>query len=227
MQIKSNRDKFDVSNKVEYLGGLELPFFVGVIDQERLSLTIYAGEYMPMFFSYRGSPEALLIELCDTVDLEGYFRKSRGDKYILKFPKVMEISAGVCRDELGAKVDTMSEVCFRMHQNIASRKSNEFIFRAMAYGPPVTVKGAAMFAGKGSIKVFRQNLSDRLAETFYNLTWLYQNYPSRFDLGEFEVHERLYLQLKGFRAYQPMPKYLTDSYGFLKRLLERQAPNRV
>lgn len=221
IQIKSNSDKFDISNKLQYLRDLELPFLVGVVDQEKLTLSIYAGEYIPMFFSHKGTPQSVHVELSETVDLERYFTESSRGGFLLKFPKVMDIPVSLGGNELRAKVEVLYQVCFHMHQNIASRKSNEYIFKAIDYGPPIGIKGAALFAGSRSVKVFRHNFVDRLAEVFYNLTWLYENQPSEFNETEFGIHEKLLLQIQTLPCYQPLPPYVLQRYSYLKRLIER------
>lgn len=57
VQVKSNRRKFSVSNKASYFSKFEVPLFIGVVDQETLRLDIYSGEFLPMFFSYKGVTE--------------------------------------------------------------------------------------------------------------------------------------------------------------------------
>jgi hypothetical protein len=52
IQVKSSADPLDVSNKIAYLGQLEVPFFVGVVEQATNSLKIYSAECLPMMFAY-------------------------------------------------------------------------------------------------------------------------------------------------------------------------------
>ncbi len=56
IQIKSSKDQIDATGKIEHLRKLELPFFVGVVDQRNLRLSIYSGDYLPIFFSHYGIP---------------------------------------------------------------------------------------------------------------------------------------------------------------------------
>ena len=65
IQIKSDSSTFAVSNKIDYLDNLEVPFFVGVVDKADFSLSIYSGEAVPFFFSHHGRPEFLQIELSE------------------------------------------------------------------------------------------------------------------------------------------------------------------
>lgn len=65
IQIKSSKDPVDATSKIEYLEKLELPFFVGVVDQNKLRLSIYSGEYLPILFSHYGIPQGLKLSLED------------------------------------------------------------------------------------------------------------------------------------------------------------------
>src|SRR5947209_19236526 len=42
IQIKSSKDTIDATRQIEYFEKLELPFFVGVVDQKKLRLSIYS-----------------------------------------------------------------------------------------------------------------------------------------------------------------------------------------
>jgi len=46
--------ELDVSKHLDYLRGLELPFFVGFVDQEKTSLRIYSSHHLPALFSGTG-----------------------------------------------------------------------------------------------------------------------------------------------------------------------------
>jgi len=211
IQIKSNMDNLDVSNKLEYLANLEVPFFVGVIDRKELKLSIYSGEYMPAFFSYKGLPKRLKIQLCERVDLDRYFAETKNQNYILKFPKIAEVGANIDPIELQKTVQTLCEVCSLIHTNIASRKSGEYIFEVYKSSTIM------MFAGCGSARVFRENFRRRLAEVFYNLTWIYQNNRQSFNMKEFRIYERFFYQLKGLHG--TLPEYLTKPFYSLKTLI--------
>lgn len=155
IQIKSNTDTFEVTNKMEYLSQLEIPFFVGVIDSANLNLTIYSGEHMPALFSYRW-PNRLEIELCDSVNPELGFTQTEGLYFVLKFPKVIEIGAQTGREELSEKVEILSGVCSDMLKNIASRKSDEYVFGFKSSQFPGR-EMIRVFAGSRSANVFRSN----------------------------------------------------------------------
>jgi hypothetical protein len=59
IQVKSNADKIEVHNKVQYLFHLEIPFFLGIVDQSAAELKIYSAERFPMMTAVYGIPEKL------------------------------------------------------------------------------------------------------------------------------------------------------------------------
>jgi len=218
IQIKSNLDRIDVSGKTQYLNGLEIPFFVGVVNRDNLSLNLYSGEYLPFLFSHIGIPHNLEIELCDNLlnirFSDAYYKKS-DDSYVLKFPHVTEIKATGSRDELKHKVEKISYLCSLMQRNISSKRNGEYIFRQRSDN----TENIVIFAGSGSAKVFRQNFLSRLAEVFYNLDWLLQSVPEQFSREEYIIYSNLYAQLNGH--YEDLPSYLTGPYEKLRESVEK------
>src|SRR5271154_961872 len=59
IQVKSNARKFKAHDKVRYLHHLEIPFFLGVVDQAKAQLKIYSAERFPMMTAVFGLPEKL------------------------------------------------------------------------------------------------------------------------------------------------------------------------
>jgi|ERR1039458_9775 hypothetical protein len=57
IQVKSNADKIEAHNKVRYLQHLEMPFFLGIVDQTAAGLSIYSAEHFPMMTAVYGFPE--------------------------------------------------------------------------------------------------------------------------------------------------------------------------
>jgi hypothetical protein len=230
IQIKANAKRLDLSGKVDYLSNLELPFLVGVVQREHLKLTIYSGEYVPIFLSQIGAGriKKLEVELCHKVDLQRYFSKRRKGHYVLSFPKVVELRVGFERDQLKPRVELLSQVCSIIHRNIASRRSQEFLFDLIDHGPPVAVKALRILAGPGSFKVFRDNFLKRLSEVFYNLEWIYLNQPKRFKKREFELFRNLFYQLQDRRDYRrPLSSRpeLMHRFDSLEKLVGGRAKN--
>lgn len=219
IQVKSSADRFDVSDKLQYLANLEIPFFVGVVDRQNLKLIIYSGEYIPALFSYKGVPKKLEIEPCERSLLQrrdDYFDETEEDSYILKFPKVVEIEATAAGDELRARVEALRETSSLIYENIASKRNGQFIFKEYEGG----IYFVTAFAGPTSIRFYKKNLVDRLAEAFVNLKWIYEKRPDQFNEQEFRAYESFFRQLEGLEAYRPLPKYINIWFQKLKDLID-------
>lgn len=216
IQVKSDTDGIDVSNKLEYLVGLEIPFLVGVVDREALEMTIYSGEYIPAFFSYKGIPERLEIELCERslTDQSNYFVETGPKRYVLRFPKIVKIGATTEGDELEARVGSLARLCAVMQGNIASRRNGEYIFKHLKEGNQYVT----IFAGSSSFRVYRLNLLERLAEAFVNLEWIYEIDRDRFVEEEFRAYEGLLHQLESLEY--AVPGFVKGYYEQLKALID-------
>jgi hypothetical protein len=220
IQIKSPLRSFDVSNKIDYLWNLEIPFLVGISDRDNLRLDIYSGEYLPLFFSHKGCPNSLKIQLSErkVLDPEQYCLETGDREYVVKFPKVLEISAKTQDAELASAVDSLSRLCALIYDNIASRRNKEYIFKL--YDDPSRV---IIFAGEGSIKVFRDSFFKRLAEVFANLHWLHDHQESgfEFEITEFRAYERVFNEIQSLYA-GILPGYLTGPFNSLRNALEEK-----
>jgi hypothetical protein len=199
IQIKSDSSNIDLSDKVSYLENLELPYFVGVVDRKDLSLTIYSGHYLPVFFSHWGVPTHLEIELCEPEKIQrlnDYVDSIGEAAFTLRFPKFLTIDAAVDSAGLQEKANWLSRLCSLMLQNIAAKLSHEYTFLIPPtdadFGPGVSVVcSLEQFAGPVSVRYFRRNLLRRLGEVIQNLTWLWQNgAPSSFS-DEFSLFRSL------------------------------------
>jgi len=74
-------------------------------------------------------------------------------------------------------------------------------------------------AGPGSVQVFRANFFKRLAEVFYNLDWLLDNYPDQFKVEEFRIFEKLFSDLALLEPYNSLLPYASGVYSGLKAKL--------
>jgi len=211
IQIKSSKDEIDATGKIEYLEKLELPFFIGVIDQANLRLSIYSGEYLPIFFSHYGIPLGLKLSLDDaSVTFDNYCEVRPEGRYILRMPHLLDFDAAESSESIVGKGKQLLRLCSRMHQNISSRVSCEYLFK-------LGDDRSAIFAGCGSAVTFRDNFYYRLAEVFRNLEWLHRGNPQQFKIGELEIYKRCYLDLKKAR---PVPIELTAAHQDLKQRLK-------
>jgi hypothetical protein len=212
IQVKSRRENFAATNKIDYLLRLELPFFLGVVDRHTLRLDVYAAEHLPMMFSHLGRPRELTLCPLEPNEAGGTppYHGSPDGPCTLNLRHVVELTAADDRDALRRKGAALSALCSRIHGNIATRTSQEYIFTLDQAG------SVRIMAGPSSAETFRHNFCLRLAEVFYNLEWLLQNQPQEFSREEFEMYDRLYTELT--RRPVPIPDILR---GVRERLKQR------
>jgi hypothetical protein len=208
IQIKSNNNKINVSNKIDYFDNLEIPFFVGIVDKNKLSMNIYSGEYIPFLFSFKGLPKNLFISCVNEPVNNNYYETKNGNTYLIKFPFVVELSSNESIDNLKNKINILSSCCKLMLKNIASRISKEYIFFSRE-SPIVQI-----FSGPGSNKEFRTNFLWRLCEVFHNLIWEFDNRRDIFNVNEFYLFERFLLHLKEIGTIEP--DIISKPYNELK-----------
>ncbi|MBS1825858.1 MAG: hypothetical protein JST93_11095 [Acidobacteria bacterium] len=224
IQVKSNSDAFDASNKIGHLSRLELPYFVGVVDQTLASLSVYSAEALPMAFANFGEPGKLSFRLrdeparhkspSDFIDAHGekpgigyWDSEPVNRKLVLNCYHVCAFNAREDRLALREKVEQLLTVCRRVSLNIGSRRVEEHLYDWP--GGQVTVH-----AGPGSAEHFRNNLHKRLAEAFCNFSWLLTHDPSRFNHDEFRVYEKCVVDLSRFgvtKAFEYAYKCYVDT----------------
>lgn len=223
IQIKSNEDSFEFKN-IKYLSNLEIPFFVGVINQQKLKIIIYSNQSLPRFFSYVGEVKKIEIELVEKVQRENtgqikdYFSPPEGRKndYKLFFEKEIEISANEERELIIDKAEFLYKLCNHIQQNIASRINKEFIFTDYKHAGMVDI-----LAGKDSAATYQDNFLKRLAESFRNLEYLFDDFKEKGDKAEidniinaFNFYEEIYQKYS--TSHTEAPNYLIDAYAWLK-----------
>lgn len=223
IQIKSKKNKkIDITNKIQYLSNLEIPYFVGIVDKNLLKLIIYSGECISNFFAHYGHrfENKIFIKL----------EEERGDypmyglqnnEYVLNFPKILEIKADFNYTENSDKLNELFNVCSLTQLNISAKKSGEYIFQRF------NKNWVDIYAGSGSAKSFRENFFKRLTEVFHNLKWLYNNLKNSGDetdkseiIDEFKIYKQLYLNLQN--KYKTLPQYLNSSLKELGELMEKK-----
>ncbi len=161
--------ELDVSKHLDYLRGLELPFFSGFVDQEKLSLRIYSCHYLPALFSGEGNrlQELTLIPV-DTVNRDQVFNDLRAaashpdQPAKLNMVYTATLAANESLDERSKAATRIAQQCSRTLKEIASRVSGEYYFKLDEEVFYVT-------AGIGSATTFRENLAKRILEAFSNL----------------------------------------------------------
>lgn len=220
IQIKSNEDEIEITNKKNYLDRLEIPFFVGVVNKDKSKLSIYAGEYISDYFS-SSFPNMKSINKVYIYLIEGRFEplemwKVEGNKFYLYFPKVVEIPVDYDYISDPNKIEDLFSICRLIQDNISSKTSDEYIFKKF------NSNYVYIHTGERSATVFREKFKKRLAEVFLNLKWLYENKKQSKDSTkrEFEIYKKPYLDLLNLEG--GLPEYLTKSFNELDRLMKDQ-----
>jgi hypothetical protein len=205
LQIKSSRRQFNITNKLEFFDNLEIPFFIGVVNQKKLSISIYSGDVIPELFSLVGLPpsnndgnitaKAALLE-----NREDHGQQPRQTKYIIPFFKIGEIFASDTEERLRPFIEGFSEICLNYQRNIISKKKHQFIFHdAVTMAPKIIY-------GPGSYQVFRNNFIERLAEVFFNLAWAapqLENKDKEKFMQEYNLYKNLYLEIEKIYGENP------------------------
>lgn len=175
IQIKSRKSSFPLSNKLEYLNGLEIPFCIGICNQTTLELTLFSGEYLIPFFVDVKNPANLRVEFCER-DTEGeiYWQDNNGN-YVIKFPKLITISGHLTEADQTNVVSVLSEFCNLISKNIVDRKNGEYIFREYA-----STRVLIPF----TVSYVKSSLEKRVSKIFFELTWLLERKAEIFSPEE-------------------------------------------
>ncbi len=173
VQIKSNKEPIDVASKLDYLARLEVPYYLGVVDQQKLSLTLFSARFLPALLSLQRSHSRLFLTPVEEFQ-RNYRPKDENGVYTLLCHKVATLDA---HDDTGAIshcADAIREDAGLALQAIASRLNQEYVFEIS--GAEVEV-----YAGPGSAQTFRHAFFKRLAEAYFNLSWLVDNHRAASD----------------------------------------------
>ena len=190
IQVKSSDGVHDATKNITHLHKLELPFFLGIVSRNDSEMKIYSGEHLPFLFAHKGNLEKLRFSPCENAENESDGYVGNDGDYRLTMPLVTKLSINGTEEEILKIGLKLRELCSRMQRNISSKINDEYIFE---YANPSVLK---IFAGCGSYPKFRGNFMRRLAEVFYNLSWVFDHRHADFQLREFEIYERCYLDLK-------------------------------
>jgi hypothetical protein len=214
IQVKCSADKVEAHNKVGYLQHLEIPFFLGIVDQTAAELRIYSAEHFPMMTAVYGYPEKLWLRPVESCDPQRpYEGLSAQAGVTLDCYHVCTFTASESRDEIRPKVDQLLKLCRRAVNNIGTRRVEEHIYQLDDVGTQFSI-----VAGCGSINHFRDNVYKRLAEAFYNFEYMLRSEPDRFNLAEFQIYEKFHLALTASYG-RPMLGLANDMYRRIKAIL--------
>ena len=219
IQVKSAKHPLPVHNKIDYLKGLELPFLLGIVTQSPPAMDIYSADLLPLLFSEHGIPDKLWLKPVEKSEFDPnrYCEEKDSKQLRLRCPFVTKLSVTDDPCALAPKVEALLRLCSRAQGNIAARVSEEHIYDVDGSGL------CRIMAGRGSVKVFRQNLVKRLAEVFYNLEWILDGRPQEFTRKEFNVFEKLYLELQGLDLYAQLLPLVSGRYQSLRGKLNERS----
>lgn len=236
IQVKSKGDTIEADNKVKYFDQLEIPFFIGVVDQTANSLSAYSAECLPMMFANYGIPERLSLRLIneehrynsperyaeargETPEVGYWATESGKRKLVLNCFHVCTFRTSEGRENIRPNVEKLLATCRRATANIGSRRVDEHL-----YDWPN--EGITVHAGSGSAKHFRDNMLKRLAEAFANFRWILNSDPSMFNLDEFRIYERFFIALIPFGVTKAF-SVANETYKDARRLVDRRIASPV
>lgn len=194
IQVKTGSPtKVDASKHIEYLSSLEIPFFLGFVEQEHARLTVYSCHHLPALFSSAGKGfSRLYFEPCEALDRDRAYNdlnaaaKQPGDSVCIQAVKVAALNVNDTTATRESISKTIGDQCSWTLRDLAAKFSDHHVFmldREIYYTT----------AGVGSFRSFRGNLAARLMEAFNNLHWVLLHGADRGAVGvEFEVYRALY-----------------------------------
>ena len=124
IQIKSNYDDIDVSKNLQYYNNLEIPFFVGVVDNfNSIKLNIFSGESICHFFTLFGNPlspssshynrkNKVFIKLINEKTHDPLYTKdSDKHEFLLNFPLVVDIDIAYDYENNSQEIQELFDLC--------------------------------------------------------------------------------------------------------------------
>lgn len=219
IQIKSNSNDIEITNKLSYLQNLEMPFFVGVVNRNLGKLTIYSGESIPHFFSLYGNPSTLPYETHTFIKLTGSRDKEiltskDENKYQLEFPKVLVIDTSFDYEKNKSTIVPFLSMISIIQKNISSCKAKEYVFDLIGF------ENVIIYSGSGSATTYKENFYKRLAEAFLSLKWIALSSQKDYRRSEYKIYEMTYLQL--IKQDKNLPHYLKFAYQETKKVFEKK-----
>jgi hypothetical protein len=221
LQVKSNDNLIDISNDIDFFNALELPYFVGVVNKEKTMISIYSGEYLQPFFSYKNLDCEIKIKLTKRTkfqNIQDCFKETKENTYQLFFPFVCEFSIDDSADEKTEKVTHLKKLNQMIMNNIAMKINGQYIFSLFDESKQEKV----VLFGPGSNKVFRDNFLNSLTEAFYNLIWIKSNSPQFFNDEEYLFFKTIYEDIKKMNEYKPISALLSQGYDQLLKLINSE-----
>jgi len=211
VQVKSSPEPVDIAERLDYPGRLEIPYYLGVVDQEALTLDLYSARLLPALLSFRGRPERLKLVPVEVFDR--HYRPGDDDVgYELLCHKVVTLRAGDDHATTERAREALSDDAAAGRKGIASRLNQEYSF-------DIPGGDVEIFMGPGSAETFRESFFKRLAEALLNLAWLIDREPPT--VLEVDAYLDLVEQLASVSA---IPVYVCQARDSLKRERDEKWP---
>jgi hypothetical protein len=194
IQVKTGSPtKVDVSRHIEYLSSLEIPFFLGFVEQEHARLTVYSCHHLPALFSSVGRGLSnLSIEPCEALDRDRAYNdlnaasRQPGDPVCIQAVKVADLNVNDTSATRESVSKMIADQCAWTLRDLAAKFSDHHVFML---DREIYFTTACV----GSFESFRGNFAARLMEAFNNLHWvLLHGADKRAVSAEFEVYRTLY-----------------------------------
>jgi hypothetical protein len=217
IQVKTNDDKIAAHNKVPYLRDLEIPFFLGIVEQAAPELKVYSADGFPTMTAVYGYPEKLWLQPVDQYDPSRHPWRGESAKagVTLDCAHLCTFAAPKQRNDLRLKVELLLKRCRRTVKNIGARRAEEHFYQLDDEG-----KNVSLVAGCGSVQFFRDNMYKRLAEPFYNFQYMLDYNPEHFDVAEFTVYET-FLQALVTSDQRESLNVAQERYHAVRNILDR------
>lgn len=229
IQIKSSK-RAVFAKDIDYYLTLDLPYFIGIVQDNELALDIYSAENLPMALALHGdgrdstsSKEPFVVrfdpigghkEKRVEITRESYSsigRTRSKPTLMLKCPFIVRLTVQNFREVS----DKLVNICTRAIGNISSRRTDHHCYEFMGEEEPL------IYAGGGSYEHFRANFYKRLTEVFGNLRWVKERGgPERPPSNEAALYIRIYRLLANDNAIT-LPPYLQNSFEKTKKVYDR------
>ncbi len=229
IQIKSSSDTFEVTTNAQFLEKLQIPYFVGVVYEDKLTLSIYSGEGLCEFFSHFGPNIGEISRIFIRLDgklkypvqdhLSTQLYKEEKGKKIIIFPKILEISDKFRYENDIKQLQNLLDCCNFTQRNISSRICYEYLFEF------INPNDIEIFHGSGSNESYFPNFCKRLAEAFVNIVDLVENGKLTKDSQRFQFFLKVFNSL--IMISDELPPWFRKYYELFSKKIEKNNEKEV
>lgn len=167
VQIKSSRKPIDIVPQLEYIARLEMPYYLGVVDQQALTLELFSARFLPALLSLKGRHSKLILAPVDEF-IRDFRPLDEHGVFTLYCHKVTTLAASDDEAAVLKSADAIRADSRAALRAIASRVNEEYTFE-------ITETEIEVYAGSDSERTFRHAFFKRLGEVYFNLSRLFDN----------------------------------------------------